>query len=1653
MKNLTLFLGLALLCPVLNAQVITATNPVTTSYEDEMASVFSSFNTSQVTSGLLLDKGYQLAPLEKFNGTASSSPCDLTLWKTTYLSLFTAQLQNSMADPDLTIKGYGVQPTGSMPIQIGLLYFKAHRFKKDAYTNGEVNIVSNKLVNISGKNPFEPLTIFASSPLVYKISGDRSQMIIHNSQFYTNQSGVVINSLQVDWDDIGYQSAALNQAFTASWREPGQKIIKVKAVFSNGETLISSSIINVEFSNAIYPNPADLTHVIPATNSHSGGTLSISYGCGSNGKINKPLIIVEGFDPVLDGEESTNYASFLLKTRQNVGVNFLDNQLQEGGYDYIYLNYNNGTDDINRNAALLQEAIEWINLQKAQSGSTEKNVVLGESMGGLVARVALRNMELAGRNHQTGKYISFDSPQNGANIPLGIQYMLAHLYNLETCVKLPWFLGGKKCITLREFAPELQDGINLLNSPAARQMLIYRANQANISSSLYQTFQTQLGTLGMPQNTDENISLTNGSIDAVTYDGFNSGGPLVDFSLTRDQAINAFVADHKGWVKLAADVLGVVGSVLFQVNALPEYSNSNATIYIGEIKGKIFWIPIFWSGMHITASQVQPLDNSPAGLYSVAPLLGEVANGAPAIFQNAIKLSAFSFIPVPSSAGLTGANQLNVKLSLRNGNASLTGFDKIIGPTYPEFSSDNNEEHTDISLGTADFLKEELIGEDQGFPLTNNLLTSSTYNFGRNNNHSTTERIFRKITVSGTGVLGINAGSNIGYTANNYGVPTSNSTVNVVLAPNCNNANTVLEIGNGGQLILGDLNLGTKGNLVVKSGTTLRLKSGSSLKINNSTLTVDFGASLLIEPGCKIEVNGSNAQFLIGVEPLNTALTGTIEISGQGLVRFYTLNLLDNQSLKISGSATTSAITCNFNPLAKLVLNGSNTVFEITNQLNLTPGVDFTFSSDAGQIAGFIRLKFPSGGTAITGGAASKLTLNGTGKTDKILEIIGQPEIMATNGLSRITLSNGLVVFDKGSDFIDFDVPATLTNCHFYNPQESDLNKGIITRGQAGLTISDCTFENIHFYGELAYGGFPLKMDNCTFSGHSKLYTWKKSVLLSNTTLKDGAIFIQDATDFTSYITGLTSKSTDLGNSHIDVQSTPNVVMRSINFDGAHQPAAFSGAGTVKLSCSRFVNNGYSVFELKNSRLDMGGLSGSGRNYIDAKNMEQAQIFDLISASTEVLLNNGGNALLSNYQDANALSYSGGAFVMPPSYTCGRYEYENAIVANGNQWFSDLPTRRPEYTTDPGFIVKLKCSAGYTQTEGFIQDNSPKAFRACLTIPTAPVATPAVIPELVKCPTCPVINSNDFVATRLNDAVSIAMGFLSDDQTVRQDAKALNLTKQILSSKALISGSRFDEYTTEAFEIAKTAYGNLMIRREADNMAKEDYRAVLNLMGSNSVANSSYTRAFALELTKYDFLRGQQAFIAARQVLDNLSCGVSSADEVLVNYMAKDLDLEIAVVTNINYSRQLLCTRRTQIKSEYQQALGSVLNNEPSEEHFTPVYLNSINTVQTEPCATQAIKISQAPAAEQTVNKDVLSNKVSLYPNPAKNEFTFFQSGNSIKIISVTDILGKGVLRLNLANTIGEQTINISSLVPGIYAIDCIDESGRVQKTKRLVVD
>ncbi len=187
----------------------------------------------------------------------------------------------------------------------------------------------------------------------------------------------------------------------------------------------------------------------------------IYYSTGNSAfKLRKPIIIIDGFDPQ-DRRRITDYdcwadgncnKHFFKPLEQKLYQTFKDRhksiadmmsyggapiipKLRDEGFDVVVVNFptytasngaviDGGADFIERNALTLASLINELNTRVAATGSNEKLVVVGPSMGGQISRYALAWMEKMGMDHNTRLWISIDSPHLGANIPIGIQSLV-----------------------------------------------------------------------------------------------------------------------------------------------------------------------------------------------------------------------------------------------------------------------------------------------------------------------------------------------------------------------------------------------------------------------------------------------------------------------------------------------------------------------------------------------------------------------------------------------------------------------------------------------------------------------------------------------------------------------------------------------------------------------------------------------------------------------------------------------------------------------------------------------------------------------------------------------------------------------------------------------------------------------------------------------------------------------------------------------------------------------------------------------------------------------------------------------------------------------------------------------------------------------------
>ncbi len=389
-----------------------------------------------------------------------------------------------------------------------------------------------------------------------------------------------------------------------------------------------------------------------------------------DGVLDKPIIVLDGFDPGDTRDISGLYASLSFE-----GENLAD-ILRAEGYDIVILNaplyttdgkdIDGGADYIQRNAMVLVELIQLLNAQKV---GNEELVVLGPSMGGLIARYGLSYMEANALEHETRLYISFDSPHRGANIPISLQYLINY------------------------FAEELQDPsaqeivAEVLNSPAAKEMLVDHLLAHLLNGSAYEqdptkllpegapdfrdAFQSELDNLGFPSQV-RNVTMINGTGNGSPVAA--PGTEVVNTNLTIDGLTD---------VDVALNFTPAAG----QTNTV-----TDATLYFIGIPVSSF------SALSESPSTSNGVDGAPGGTGSIADALdGGMGNPILIEFLDALQQDLYSFIPTKSSLAIESDNWYGAP------DISASPFDNYYVPS-------TNEPHVTVTTASATFALNEIRG-------------------------------------------------------------------------------------------------------------------------------------------------------------------------------------------------------------------------------------------------------------------------------------------------------------------------------------------------------------------------------------------------------------------------------------------------------------------------------------------------------------------------------------------------------------------------------------------------------------------------------------------------------------------------------------------------------------------------------------------------------------------------------------------------------------------------------------------------------------------------------------------------------------------------------------------------------------------------------
>jgi hypothetical protein len=680
----------------------TSTDPVA----GKLDYMFAQLDKSQVPTGFLEEFGGAFVPLDIFNGVLTdSNRVNMDVWRMAYASLQSSRI-------------YGTNPLGNLPsvnssiknttassaaIPIAMVYSRYSYIRGDAFIQNLLKYENEQVKDVAGRtqSPYLQQNLFIASPTKNRIKNGTVSLVFKSNLFY-NTTGKAVQSLAVDFaNGNGYVAATWDSPVSATYSSTGLKLIKIKITFTDNSTMQCYSQIEVEnvagVTTLAYPETADQTVAFGPNATHSGGDIFIAYGNNNDGILDRPFIVLEGYDPSSISTTLANpynYENFIDRINTPNQFNFND-ELDLAGYDLIFLNYRDGTDDILRNAALFEEVVNWVNSNKAIGA--EDNVVMGISMGGLVSRYGLARMTKAGLDPQTRLLITHDSPHRGANVPLGFQHLFTTLPNVVT-----------RGIKLAGMSEQLQAAVDLFNAPATTQMLIVRsvdgvAVQNTFLNNIYQPMVTF--NEGDTEPDYEFIATSQGS---------ECGNELFAPHSELASGSGEFYISPIPWIYRT----GMKGNAI--INALPSPNATSRRItYVNlHYTFRLFWylnINIDLINRNINApTNLLPWDGAPGGTNSLIETeveeelihWGEFLS----LSGNGNLTGEFTFVPTVSALDVVNVNITSLYATYSNGisYAHPTRADNFITQNRIGASTIFNIPHTAFTARNAEWIFDEM---------------------------------------------------------------------------------------------------------------------------------------------------------------------------------------------------------------------------------------------------------------------------------------------------------------------------------------------------------------------------------------------------------------------------------------------------------------------------------------------------------------------------------------------------------------------------------------------------------------------------------------------------------------------------------------------------------------------------------------------------------------------------------------------------------------------------------------------------------------------------------------------------------------------------------------------------------------------------------
>lgn len=750
---------------------------------------FQNLDKSKIQSGMLLDYAMEFTDVTAYNGILTDTTyVDADVLGNVYKTLFMSKVvADTLNTPLFERFAYNwarerykaTKDSSGVYILSGLAY-GYQRFNENALAQNKITVSNGKYYDkyIGGvwQNPYDTKTVFALTPAVLHSRSKDVYFKLPNTLFLSNIGSQII-SIQIDaGNGMGYQNLPFNTAVQLHFYENKIHDLIFKITLSNRRTLycrskfkIDDPRLTIQTKGAIVVND-NRVYIHEGNNFFNAAWLTIRRIPG-NTQITKPLIIAEGLDtgnftaPEDFGGERT-LANFIndIDRSQSVDIENLLIRANTQQYDLIYIDWVRGMADMRDNSRVLEEVIKWVNQQKAVSGSTHPNVLLGQSMGGVIGRYTLARMEKEGKTHNVRLFVAHDSPMQGANTPLAFQHFAAHMKEEYVSTPLAWQFGEVLLPIGYGLAQLGSDFLNFFGantsvpayvSPAqllslqdqtASKQLNYWSVTTSVNGaqtqtrSFNQSWQQTLTTMGWPLQS-RNVAISNGNECGVNH-GFAPGAPFLVIDSVSNPGfwldmLNQFLAPVVGAVRQDLGLI-IVGSIPgrsrwqtnFEFNSCGALGAQNR-IYYGRIR---FEKKILWIGPTIKYDVINRSFNAPAaalpfdtysgGRFDLVDENGDLTVDVPILGQLVdVVNGVYGFIPVVSALDIKRNNQQVLHADYLKKYAGgvtpepdlVSGFDAFI----VDFSSGSriNNKHISFQVRNGNWLAKELKQESN--PVTN----------------------------------------------------------------------------------------------------------------------------------------------------------------------------------------------------------------------------------------------------------------------------------------------------------------------------------------------------------------------------------------------------------------------------------------------------------------------------------------------------------------------------------------------------------------------------------------------------------------------------------------------------------------------------------------------------------------------------------------------------------------------------------------------------------------------------------------------------------------------------------------------------------------------------------------------------------------------